>query len=47
MIVDKDNTPKWSPHLLDGVTEAMLDEIFAPLPPEQRVDAAELTTPFP
>lgn len=32
VIVDKDNAPKWSPATLEGVTEAMLDEIFAPLP---------------
>jgi enoyl-CoA hydratase len=33
VIVEKDNAPRWSPSTLDGVTEAMLDEIFAPLPP--------------
>jgi enoyl-CoA hydratase len=32
LIVDKDNTPKWRPSDLAGVTGAMLDEIFAPLP---------------
>jgi enoyl-CoA hydratase len=32
VIVDKDNAPKWNPNSLQGVTEAMLDEIFAPLP---------------
>ena len=32
LIVDKDNAPKWSPQALEGVTTAMLDEIFAPLP---------------
>jgi enoyl-CoA hydratase len=31
LIVDKDNKPAWSPSELAGVTEAMLDEIFAPL----------------
>ena len=35
VIVDKDNAPKWSPATLEGVTEAMLDEIFAPLPADQ------------
>jgi enoyl-CoA hydratase len=35
VIVDKDNAPKWSPDTLAGVTDAMLDEIFAPLPPDQ------------
>jgi enoyl-CoA hydratase len=32
VIVDKDNAPKWSPIDLDGVTDDMLDAIFAPLP---------------
>ena len=32
VIVDKDNAPKWSPATLEGVTGAMLKEIFAPLP---------------
>jgi enoyl-CoA hydratase len=32
LIVDKDNKPQWSPPTLAGVTDAMLDEIFAPLP---------------
>jgi enoyl-CoA hydratase len=32
VIVDKDNAPRWSPSMLEGVTDAMLDEIFAPLP---------------
>jgi enoyl-CoA hydratase len=41
VIVDKDNAPKWSPPFLEGVSEAMLDEIFAPLP------AGEEWTPLP
>ena len=32
VIVDKDNAPRWDPASLEGVTEAMLDAIFAPLP---------------
>ncbi len=32
VIVDKDNRPNWDPPTLEGVTEAMLDGIFAPLP---------------
>jgi enoyl-CoA hydratase len=32
VIVDKDNAPKWSPDTLEGVTPAILDSIFAPLP---------------
>jgi enoyl-CoA hydratase len=35
VIVDKDNAPLWSPDTLEGVTDAMLDAIFAPLPPDQ------------
>ncbi|MGA0608527.1 enoyl-CoA hydratase/isomerase family protein [Phenylobacterium sp. VNQ135] len=35
VIVEKDNAPKWSPATVEGVTEAMLDEIFAPLPADQ------------
>ncbi|MBL8544588.1 MAG: enoyl-CoA hydratase/isomerase family protein, partial [Hyphomonadaceae bacterium] len=35
LIVEKDNTPVWNPPALAGVTDAMLDEIFAPLPPDQ------------
>ena len=31
VIVDKDNAPKWRPATLEGVTQAQLDEIFAPL----------------
>ena len=33
VIVDKDNAPRWDPPDLAGVTDAMLDELFAPLPP--------------
>jgi enoyl-CoA hydratase len=33
LIVDKDNKPRWEPPTLAGVTEAMLDAIFAPMPP--------------
>lgn len=35
VIVEKDNAPRWNPPTLDGVTEADLDAIFAPLPPGQ------------
>jgi enoyl-CoA hydratase len=34
VIVEKDNAPKWNPDHLEGVTEVMLDAIFAPLPPQ-------------
>jgi enoyl-CoA hydratase len=33
VLIDKDNAPRWQPGAPDGVTEAMLDAIFAPLAP--------------
>jgi enoyl-CoA hydratase len=35
VIVDKDNAPRWSPPDLAGVTPALLDSLFAPLPADQ------------
>ena len=35
VIVDKDNAPQWSPATLDGVSDADLDALFAPLPADQ------------
>jgi enoyl-CoA hydratase len=35
VIVDKDNAPRWDPATLEGVTEAMLAAIFAPLPADE------------
>jgi enoyl-CoA hydratase len=35
VIVDKDNAPKWSPADLAGVTDAMVDGFFAPLPGDE------------
>ena len=35
VIVDKDNSPRWNPATPEGVSEAMLDEIFAPIPSDQ------------
>lgn len=32
VIIDKDNAPKWHPATAKGVSDAMIDEIFAPLP---------------
>ncbi|MEQ1491398.1 MAG: enoyl-CoA hydratase/isomerase family protein, partial [Terricaulis sp.] len=32
LIVDKDNKPVWNPATLDGVSDVLLDELFAPLP---------------
>ena len=35
VIVDKDNKPVWDPATPAGVTDDMLDAIFAPLPPDE------------
>ncbi len=35
VLIDKDGAPRWSPARLDEVTDAMLDELFAPLPADQ------------
>jgi enoyl-CoA hydratase len=35
VIVDKDNAPNWDPATPEGVTNALLDAIFAPLPKAQ------------
>ena len=35
VIVDKDNDPKWNPATAEGVSEELLDAIFAPLPPQE------------
>lgn len=35
VIVDKDNAPKWDPATAEGVTEALIDAIFAPLPAQE------------
>ncbi|MDB5470839.1 MAG: enoyl-CoA hydratase [Caulobacter sp.] len=32
VIVDKDNTPRWTPATVEAVGDDLLDEIFAPLP---------------
>jgi enoyl-CoA hydratase len=41
VLIDKDNSPRWSPSTSEGVTSDMLAEIFAPLPESQE------WTPFP
>ncbi len=33
VIVDKDNAPRWDPPTLESVTDAVLDSVFAALPP--------------
>jgi enoyl-CoA hydratase len=35
VIVDKDNAPHWHPPKIEGVTDKLLDAVFAPLPPDQ------------
>ena len=35
VIVDKDNTPKWSPATLAGVSDDDIDALFAPLPADE------------
>jgi enoyl-CoA hydratase len=35
VIVEKDNAPVWAPDTLEGVTDSMLDAVFAPLPADQ------------
>ncbi len=35
VIVDKDNAPKWNPATPEGVTEDLIDAIFAALPPQE------------
>lgn len=32
VVIDKGEEPRWNPDTLDGVSDALLDEIFAPLP---------------
>ncbi len=41
LLIDKDNAPKWDPATPEGVTDEMLDVLFAPLPP------SDAWTPFP
>ncbi|CAN5217092.1 enoyl-CoA hydratase/isomerase family protein [soil metagenome] len=35
VIFDKDNAPKWQPTAPEDVSDALIDSIFAPLPPEK------------
>ena len=35
VILDKDNSPRWDPPTLEGVSEQGLDALFEPLPPEE------------
>jgi enoyl-CoA hydratase len=35
LLIDKDNAPRWNPPTPEAVDDALIDGIFAPLPPEQ------------
>ena len=35
LIIDKDNAPRWNPATPEGVTDALVDSFFAPLPADQ------------
>lgn len=35
MIVDKTGDPKWNPATPEGVSEELIDSIFAPLPADE------------
>ena len=35
LLVDKDNAPRWQPATPEAVTEEMVEQLFAPLPPGQ------------
>jgi len=39
VILDKDNAPVWRPSILEGVTDEMLEAVFAPLPADQEWSA--------
>ena len=32
LLVDKDNSPRWNPATPEGVTPALIDALFAPIP---------------
>jgi enoyl-CoA hydratase len=36
LLIDKDNAPRWSPATPEGVTDEMIDRIFAPLPEREQ-----------
>jgi enoyl-CoA hydratase len=37
ILIDKDNAPKWQPSTLESVSDDLLNQIFAALPPEQEL----------
>jgi enoyl-CoA hydratase len=42
LLIDKDNAPRWNPAEPEGVTEHMLDTIFAPLPEDEQWEPVRL-----
>ena len=42
LLIDKDNAPIWDPATPEGVTDKMLDTIFAPLPPGEEWEPLRL-----
>jgi enoyl-CoA hydratase len=36
VIVDKDNAPQWDPAMPEGVSDHVIDQIFAPLPESEQ-----------
>jgi enoyl-CoA hydratase len=43
LLIDKDNAPRWNPATPEGVTDAMIDRIFEPLPPSKAWTPLEMT----
>jgi enoyl-CoA hydratase len=39
---EEDNAPKWEPATIEGVTAAMVDAFFAPLPPNEELDLSNI-----
>jgi enoyl-CoA hydratase len=42
LLIDKDQAPRWNPPTPEGVTEHMIDTIFAPLPEDERWEPIRL-----
>jgi len=37
LLVDKDQSPKWKPDTLEGVTDSILEKYFSPLPADREL----------
>jgi enoyl-CoA hydratase len=37
LLIDKDKSPRWNPATLVDVTDAMIEDLFAPLPADQEL----------